>query len=327
MKGKKLWFLCLIALCLAAIGLSACGLLQEPASLSGSRKGPSSTAEEKSESEPQPEPEDPDFPVMIGETEILSRPERAVALNPSVAEILCDMGLAAKLSGVGTWENTPAGLEGLPRCGSEVLPDIPAILEAKADLVLTVTPLPETAREQLQQAGIPLVSLQKPDTVEGLPGYYTQLALALLGRESGPAAAEAFCAPLMARYAAVVAAAEELPEHPLGAFAAFLPLTLATGDCLQGRLLTACGIENAAEEYTDWQYPPELLIPFEPQVLVVDTRTLTVEEVNAHPNYKTTPCAVNGRILGIDGSAIENGGIRLFEAAEEMARLAGAQLP
>lgn len=324
MKRYRLWPLCLLALC-----LSACGLLRGPEQLAGPRRGPSSSAADTQgpDSGPEPEPEDPDFPVIIGGIEIASRPERAVALNPSVAEILCDMGLSAQLAGAGSWEGSPELPEGLARCGSEVLPDIPAVLAAGADVVLTVTPLPESARQQLQQAGIPLVSLQKPDTVEGLSSYYAQIASALLGRESGPQAAQAFAAPLMARYEAVTAAAEGLSERPLGAFAAFLPLTLATGDCLQGRVLAACGIENAAAEYTDWQYPQELLIPFEPQVLVVDTRTLSVEQVNAHPNYKTTPCVVNGRILGIDGSAIENGGRRLFEAAEEIARLAGAQLP
>lgn len=314
-KQMKRW----LCACLLAAAVCACSLQQPAGPALSSRESP-----ESSQSEPQEK--DPNFPVTVGGAVIAERPERVVSLNPSITEILCDMGLKAMLAGIGEFDAPPFFLEEKPRCGSETAPDIPAVLQTGAQAVLTLCPLPERAQQQLKEAGVPLVRLEKPERVEELPDYYAQIAKVLLGEEEGAVLAAAFSEPLMARFKVVTAAAEELSGHPLGAFAAFLPLTLATSDCLQGRLLEQCGIANAAADYADWQYPEELLIPFEPEVLVVDTRTVTPEEVTAHPNYRTTPCAVNGRILGIDGGAIENCGMRLFEAAEEIAQLAGARL-
>ncbi|MCI8442741.1 MAG: ABC transporter substrate-binding protein [Provencibacterium sp.] len=316
MKTSRRW------LCICLIGLLFCACSRQL------QKAPASSHPEPSESSSsESQKADLNFPVTIGETVLSEKPERVVSLNPSITEILCDMGLQAALAGIGEFDSPPSLSEEKPRCGSETAPDIPAVLQAGAQAVLSVSPLPERAQRQLEEADIPLVRLDKPERVEELPFYYEQIAKALLGEEEGATAAAAFYEPLMARFHLLLLAADELSEHPLGAFAAFLPLTLATSDCLQGRLLEQCGISNAAAEYSEWQYPQELLIPFEPEVLVVDTRTVTPEEVSAHPNYRTTPCAVNGRILGIDGSAIENCGQRLFEAAEEMALLAGAVLP
>ncbi|MCI8622861.1 MAG: ABC transporter substrate-binding protein [Provencibacterium sp.] len=315
MKWKKR----LGALWLAGL-LCACGS-QPP------RPVPPPDLPSSSSSQSEPDAREPGFPVTVGGATLEKKPERVVSLNPSITEILCDLGLGPALAGVGDWDNPPALPEGASRCGTEIAPDIPAIRQAGAEAVLVLGPLPERARLQLEEADIPLIRLEKPETVEALPGYYEEIAKALLGEEEGPAAAAAFSEPLMAQWSALVQAASELPSHPLGAFMAYLPLTLATADSLQGRLLEQCGITNAGADYAGWQYPEELLLPFNPEVLVVDIRTVTPEEAAAHPNYKTTPCVLNGRVLGVDGSALENGGARLFETAGQIARLAGAELP
>lgn len=279
-------------------------------------------------SEPQEE-RDPDFPATVAGVEIQSKPEKIAALNPSIVEILYDMGLGDALCGVGEACGQAQDMPnmGMPMLGSEIAPDITAILDSGAQLVLTASPIPQAAVQALSKAGIPLIRFEKPREVPLLPGYYEDIARAVLGEQAGRQRAQEFSQPLMEQYGRIRALSDAAQEKPLGAFAAFLPLTLATGDSMQGSLLEVCGIENAAADYTGWQYPQELLLPFNPQILVVDSRTVKADEVRAHPNYKTTPCVAQGKILEIDGSALENCGARLFESMARMALFAHSGWP
>lgn len=266
-------------------------------------------------------PVNPNFPVTVGDVTIAQQPKRVVALNPSIVEILYDMGMQSLLVGVGEQCNYPEAAKSLTPCRTEVAPDTGAIIAREADLVLSLNPLPSAAVSTLSQAGIPCLALTKPQSVEALPEYYTALCIALLGTISGGDFATVYNEQLQNAYRVIgETVAAQTPIS--GAFVAMLPTTLATGDSLQGQLLTHCGIENAAGSFTDWQYPADSLTELNPQVLVLDSRTVTLEEVAAHENYATVPAVKDQRVLVLDGSAIENMGLRMFASILEMARLA-----
>ena len=291
----------------------------------GEVSSPSSSEEEEAE----PVEEDPNFPVTVAGVTIEKKPKRIVALNPSVVEVLYDMGLDAPLAGIGETCHYPEEAGDLIACGSEILPDTEKILELEPEWVLSLNPLPESASTVLETEGIQTICLQKPEEIEGLWDYYRDLACVVLGAEDGAKCAEDFAKPLMEAYQQIQRAGAAVEARPLGAYMAILPLTMATGDSLQGELISLCGIDNAAQEYTNWQYPEELLLPFNPEVLVLDSRTVTSQAVVSHFNYQTTPCVTENRLLEVDGSAIENGGKRLFQTMLDMVHLAdpGTDLP
>lgn len=248
--------------------------------------------------------------------------EGFVSLNPSITELLSDMGLTDQLVGIGDYCMQTGDL---PRCGSELSPDVETIIATGAQAVLTCSPMPSQWCDALKEENILCHVVEKPGSIEEMSDYYMRLAQTVLGEEEGALAAQPFCRELEETLAQVKEAAAALDSRPQGAFAALLPLTLATGDTMQGEALRICGIDNVAEEYTDWQYPQELLLPLDPQVLVIDTRTLTADEVRAHVNYATTACVTQNRLLEMDGSALENGGRRMMEALRLLVRFAGGE--
>ena len=319
MKGLKI---CTLALTLATL-LCSCALVDW---IDGFMER-FQKDEKPAVSSSEPEPVDPNWPVEMGDVPIEKKPKRVVSLNPSITELVFDMELDSALKGVDDYCSYPEQAKELARCGTEAMPEVEAIADEDAQLVLVLNELPAAQYEALLQADAEVIVLEKPQEIDKLPEYYEQIATIFLGKEDGPKRAKEFAEPLLAAYDEITEAVREADApRPLGCFMALLPLTMATGDSLQGQLLEACGIENAAAENSDWQYPEDQLLAFNPEVLVFDTRTATLDEVKHHYNYKTTPCVVNERLLAVDGSAIENGGKRLFETVLEMARFANAKL-
>lgn len=289
------------------------------------RRSPQAPASSQS-SQPESEPVDVNFPASVGGVSIEQKPERVISLNPAITELIYDLGLEAVLVGDSEYCDYPAAAQTQTRCGSELMPDIGAISGRGAELVLTLSPLPKSAEQALAEKNILLITLKKPDSIEALPEFYTELCTALLGREAGKEAAERFYTPLLERYNASTLAAGGASARPISVFVAILPATLATGDSFQGALLEKCGMENAARNNANWQYPDDLLISLEPELLILDSRTTSAEAVMAHPNYKTTACVKNDKILPLDGAALENRGLRMFEAIDTMIAFAHPEL-
>jgi len=90
--------------------------------------------------------------------EIARPPQRIVSLLPSLTETVCALGLCARLVGVDRYSNWPQSIQGLPRMGGGIDPNIESIVAQKPDLVL----LAGSTRgiERLQALGIAVLRLE-----------------------------------------------------------------------------------------------------------------------------------------------------------------------
>lgn len=90
--------------------------------------------------------------------EIARPPQRIVSLLPSLTETVCALGLCARLVGVDRYSNWPQSIQGLPRMGGGIDPNIESIVAQKPDLVL----LAGSTRgvERLQALGITVLRLE-----------------------------------------------------------------------------------------------------------------------------------------------------------------------
>lgn len=90
--------------------------------------------------------------------EIVRPPQRIVSLLPSLTETVCALGLCARLVGVDRYSNWPQSIQGLPRMGGGIDPNIESIVAQKPDLVL----LAGSTRgiERLQALGIAVLRLE-----------------------------------------------------------------------------------------------------------------------------------------------------------------------
>jgi iron complex transport system substrate-binding protein len=85
-------------------------------------------------------------------------PQRIVSLLPSLTETVCALGQCHRLVGVDRYSNWPASLDGLPRLGGGLDPNVEAIVALRPDLVL----MARSSRmvERLSSLGLKVVTLE-----------------------------------------------------------------------------------------------------------------------------------------------------------------------
>lgn len=193
------------------------------------------------------------FPVRLPDgTEIESEPQRIASLSPAATEILAELGYADRLCAVSRYCDYPDGLPEVS-AGSSENPDIDKLTELAPDVIFTMSALAEREIYSLNSAGITVVALSAPKTVEDYGNLYRTAAVVFSGGEAGAAAAEKAVAALKSSASGV----------ELGAFIYVTPkLTAAGADTFESAVLslsgknifTGEGYAEAAEETDIPQY-------------------------------------------------------------------------
>lgn len=172
------------------------------------------------------------FPVKLPDgTEIESEPERIASLSPAATEILAELGYSDRLCAVSRYCDYP---EGLPEvtAGSSENPDIDKLTELSPDVVFTMSALAEREMYTLDSAGITVVTLSAPKTLEDFGKLYGTAAGVFSGSEAGQAAAEKAVSELKSSASGV----------ELGTFIYVTPkLTAAGSDTFESAVLSLCG--------------------------------------------------------------------------------------
>lgn len=122
------------------------------------------------------------FPVTVCGEKIEKSVERAVSLSPAVTEILAELGFSDRIVGISSYCDYPSALSA-PAVGSAENPDIQRIKELEPDAVFTLTALSERENYELTSAGIKVIRLSPPESMEGFSALYRDIAAAFYGRE------------------------------------------------------------------------------------------------------------------------------------------------
>jgi iron complex transport system substrate-binding protein len=198
-----------------------------------------------------------------------------------------------------------------------------AMLALKPDLVLTNSFGSPGVAARLRDAGIEVFELGELRGESSFATLTASLGL-LLGV---PERAERLHHAFASRMAAL--AARPRPGQPLRA------LYLSTlGPDLQGGtvgtsyhdILVAAGlVDVAATRYRDWPaYSAEQVLELDPELIV--TREGFAAGICRYPGMdRITPCRGEGRILELPGELLDEPGLAMLEAAEQLAALAYGQ--
>ena len=172
------------------------------------------------------------FPVKLPDgTEIESEPERIASLSPAATEILAELGYSDRLCAVSRYCDYPDGLPEVT-AGSSENPDIDKLTEISPDVVFTMSALAEREIYTLDSAGITVVTLSAPKTLEDFGKLYGTVAEAFSGSEAGDSAAEKAVSVLKSSASGV----------ELGTFIYVTPkLTAAGTDTFESAVLSLCG--------------------------------------------------------------------------------------
>ena len=109
-----------------------------------------------------------------------SSPRRIISLIPATTEMLFEMGVSARLAGVGTFDRFPPEVSRFPRVGGLLDPNVERILSLKPDLVIVYDTQTDLIA-QLTRTSIPLFRYRHqglPDIVQTMRALGTRIGAA-----------------------------------------------------------------------------------------------------------------------------------------------------
>lgn len=194
-------------------------------------------------------------------------PKRIVALAPSLAEIVFDLGKGAKLVGVTQFSDFPAEAKSLPMVGSYVRLDLERIVALQPDLCLGIRDgNPKHQVEKIEAAGIPVYIID-PRDIKGI-----MEAIRGVGGVLGvPARAETLVAEMSDRIEKVRRQVATTHSRPRVFFQLYSPPIVTAGSrTFIHELITIAGGVNLGAGEVDYpRFSWEKVLSLDPEVVVV----------------------------------------------------------
>ncbi|HBI15078.1 MAG TPA: cobalamin-binding protein [Desulfobulbaceae bacterium] len=250
------------------------------------------------------------------------RPQRVIALIPSLTEIVFALGRGDLLVGATQFAKEPLAAAKLPRVGSYLHLDIERIVALRPDLCLAARDgNPEHMIRRIEQLGIPVFALD-PRTLQEISDSVTLLGDLLDAREQ----AAAITVDMAAKMAAVASGVRSAGERP-GVFFQIdaSPLVSAGPGTFIDGLITEAGGRNLAGERDSYpRFSWEEVLALQPEVVIIASMAggYSEEQLKAQWfRWPDIPAVKNGRVHVVDASLFDRPVPRLADGLVELARL------
>ncbi len=258
------------------------------------------------------EPSDPNWPVSVFETEIEKEPESVAIASPALAEYIYDMGLTEKVCAVS--DNCGfGGASSYINIGSVRIPDMDAIKKAMPEYIISFTEYEESVLIELQQMNIKVITISAPQTLEELKTLYKELALFFKGAENGVSVGDEY----VEKYDLAIETLKYKGERKSAIFIRALDRMVITGNTLAGELISAVGIENAAESYSGYVIPEENLPETDPDVIFVNT-DIHIIDLESSDVYKKKTAVKGDMVYNADIDVLGIGSRRSLAILENL---------
>ncbi len=253
-----------------------------------------------------------EFPVTVtdatGDTIIISaRPERIVALAPSIVEILYYVNATDRLVGATDYTDWPPQIAEamengtIANVGSFYSPNIEAILSLNPDLVIGLDNVPSHAeiKEILGSRGIPMILLPQNDV------YAIKESILIVGKATGNLAeATRAASNYEAEILSLKVASQQVEKAHVAIIVYINPIFIAGEGTFHSSGLNWIGAENAFANYTGWAaVSPEDLLEASPDVIILTGINVTdlVSYLNQTLGNETMsiPAIANNRVYCI----------------------------
>lgn len=245
------------------------------------------------------------YPVTVGELTFNSSPETVGSLSPAVTEMLFELGYGDRLVCRSEYCGYPEEAENISAVGSAVNPDIDGIIKCAPALLITQSPIANKDITRLSQAGISVLSIPAPRSVEELTENYRSLSLIFSGSLEGVERADQATEDLRAALSEAKGSCESLVfimNITEDGFSA------ATGDSFAGDFAAHFG-RNIAAGNTSLTLTPEELLAADPQVILL-AHPLESSDIDPELSSQLSAFA-EGHVFVIDASLTERPTARL----------------
>jgi iron complex transport system substrate-binding protein len=253
------------------------------------------------------------YPVTVGELTLDQQPQRIVSLSPVLTEMLFAVGAGDQVVAVDSLSNYPADVPVTDL--SAYTPNAEAIATYTPDLVVLSDDISDIVA-QLTALSIPVYVGEAADTVDDTYEELTELG-ALTGH---PDDASALIETMRTDLAKIL---EDVPERaePLTYFYELdNTFYTVTSESFIGRLFTAAGLENVADEGNAGNAYPQLS---EEAILAADPDLIfladaypggeTAQTVAARPGWANLTAVRTGAVIELDTDVASRWGPRIVD--------------
>jgi iron complex transport system substrate-binding protein len=253
----------------------------------------------------------PQLPVTVtdvnGNQVTVSDVSRIVPLSGDIAEIIWTLGLGDNIVGVDLSAVYPAELTKLPQIGFERQLSAEGILSLNPTLVIGKEQAgPPAALDQVRAAGVPVVIVAEPQTIEAPTAKIRSVAEALGVPEEG----EALAAKTQAEIDDALALAATATSKPTVMFlyvrSGGVQLIGGSGSVADAMIDAAGGVDAGVAAGIQGFMPvtAEAVVAAQPEYIIVPQSGLDsiggMDALLQIPGLAETPAAKNGHILAID---------------------------
>ncbi|MBC3787194.1 heme/hemin ABC transporter substrate-binding protein [Spirosoma utsteinense] len=249
-------------------------------------------------------------------------PPRIVSLDGTVSEILCDLGLQARLVGVDVTSTYPESLQKLPKVGHNRNISAEGVLAQKPTLVLTTEKAGTKAEvlDQLRAAGVQVITFKQEFSIDGTKKLITDIATAC----RVPSKARAVVRRLESDVAKVQKAAGR--PRVLFIYARGVGTMFAAGRGTPAeKMIELAGGKNATPQFDDFKpLTTEALVAANPDVILLFDSGLEslggADGLLNVPGVAQTNAGKAKRFVTMDGHLLTGFTPRLGKAIDELAR-------
>lgn len=272
---------------------------------------------------------DSSYPMTIKDNSGMSvvidkEPESVVSLSPVTTEIIAAVGGLDKLVGRTSYCDYPKEIKDIDEIGDLITINIEKIVELDPDLVIGSAYLDQGVRDQLENAGLTVVTIYTEDSFDG-----TYKDIETIGKILGKVKeAEKVVADMKSKVESIkerVAKAKTEPSvYFVVGFGAGGEFT-ATGDTFIHEMIEMAGGKNIAYDGVQWSFSLEKIVERKPE-LVIYSSVLDENELISSNGFKDLDSIRKGDVFSIEANLIERTGPRLADGLEELVKLIHPEL-
>ena len=248
---------------------------------------------------------------------IVGTPQRIVSIASAATETLYAIGCGDKIVGVDKYSDYPPEAQEKTKVGSGSQLDVETTLGLEPDLVISWW-FSRDAIKALEDKGLTVLAIN-PKSVDGVLDTIRMLGLVTGHLDE----AESLIAEMKARIDEVKARMKDIPkeDRPLVYYELTTPMkTTGPGTFTNELIFMAGGINIAAGEPI--RYPvlsEEYIIEQSPDVIVVVSGGVSVEEIKGREGWQNIKAVLNDRVYTIDTHLVTSNP-RIVEGLEQFAR-------
>ena len=247
---------------------------------------------------------------------IVGTPQRIVSIASAATETLYAIGCGDEIVGVDKYSDYPPEAQGKTQVGSGSQLDVETTLGLEPDLVIAWW-FSREAISTLEDNGLTVLAIN-PRSVDGVLDTIRTLGLVTGHLDE----AESLIAKMKAKIDEVKARVKDIPkeERPLVYYELTTPMkTTGPGTFTNELIFMAGGINIAADEPI--RYPvlsEEYIIERDPDVIVVVSGGVSVEEIKGRAGWQNIEAVLNDRVYTIDTHLVTSNP-RIVQGLEQFA--------